>query len=88
MLRRWLIQKLPEGFQNRYREWTRYAYLSNHECGLHTVLWGLLWVRVLYGVLQHVVLAEVPELLPTGARWACCSTNSAYPMPGHLRSIS
>jgi hypothetical protein len=67
--RRWLIQRLPESFQSRYQEWTRYAYLGDFECGLHTVLWALLWLFIVYGVLQHVVLAEVPEVFPTGARW-------------------
>ncbi len=53
----------------RYREWNRHAYLSRFERRLNRTLWGLLIVGVVYAALQHVVLANVPEVFRTGARW-------------------
>lgn len=54
---------------DRYREWNRYAYLSRFERRLNRALWALLIVGVVYAVLQHVVLANTPEVFPTEARW-------------------
>jgi hypothetical protein len=53
----------------RYRDWNRYAYLSRFERRLNRALWALLIVGVVYAVLQHVVLANVPEIFHAGARW-------------------
>lgn len=81
-LRRSLIGKLPNCFQQRHREWTRYAYLSDFECGLNTVLWALLWVGILFAVAQHVALANIPEVIPAGARWGYLGFNLAIAYVG------
>ena len=56
-------------FSKWYREWNRYSYLSGFERRLNRALWALLIVGVVYAILQHVALANVPEVFPTGARW-------------------
>ncbi|MBI3224188.1 MAG: hypothetical protein HYZ39_03905 [Mycolicibacterium cosmeticum] len=53
----------------RYRRWNRYAYLSRFERRLNRGLWALLIAGIVYSVLQHVTLAAVPEVFPSGARW-------------------
>ena len=56
-------------FSKWYRKWNRYSYLSGFERRLNRALWALLIVGVVYAILQHVALANVPEVFPTGARW-------------------
>jgi hypothetical protein len=55
--------------RDRYREWNRYSYLSRFERRLNRTLWAVLLLGVAYAVLQHVVLANVPEVFRAGARW-------------------
>ena len=52
----------------RYREWSRLAYLSPFERRLNRILWSVLIAALLYGWLQHVYLAYVPELFRGGAQ--------------------
>lgn len=44
------------------------SYLSPFERRLNRTLWGLTWLAVLYSIAQHVLLANIPELFPGGAR--------------------
>ena len=43
--------------------------MSSFERWLNRALWGLLLVALIGAALQHVFLANVPEVFPTGARW-------------------
>jgi len=43
-------------------------HLSVSERRLNRVLWALLWVALVYALFQHVLLTNVPERFPGGAR--------------------
>ncbi|OBK39824.1 hypothetical protein A5658_02975 [Mycobacterium sp. 1245111.1] len=45
---------------DRHRRWNRLAYLSTSEKVLNRALWALLVVAVMYAVVHHVVLVNVP----------------------------
>lgn len=64
--------------RKRYREWNRSSYRSRFERRLNRSLWALLVIAVVYSVLQHVVLANVPEVFPSGARWGDPLTQGCY----------
>lgn len=49
--------------------WRRRAYLSTFERRLNRALLALFLAALVGGVLQHVVLANVPEVFPKGALW-------------------
>lgn len=51
-----------------YRDMNRLKYLSDFERGLSRSLWGLLLIALVYAISQHVLLANVPEAFPGGAR--------------------
>lgn len=52
----------------RWKKWTRYAYLSDFEKRLNRSLWWLLLIALAYSLAQHVLLANVPEVFRGGAR--------------------
>jgi hypothetical protein len=53
--------KATERLSGRYRGWNQAKYLSHFERRLNRSLWALLAIALLFAVLQHVVLANVPE---------------------------
>jgi hypothetical protein len=45
----------------------RAIYLNDFERRLSKSLWALLWIGVIYAMLQHVILINIPELFTGGA---------------------
>jgi hypothetical protein len=74
------LRKLPGRTLDRYRDWNRGRYLSNFERRLNRLLWLLFWIALVYAVFQHVLLANVPERFPGGARIGivCYDLSIAY----------
>jgi hypothetical protein len=60
--------KVTEGLSAWYQDWNRAKYLSRFECWLNRSLWALLVVALVYAIFQHVILANVPEIIRGGAR--------------------
>jgi hypothetical protein len=60
--------KVTEGLSAWYQDWNRAKYLSRFECWLNRSLWVLLAIALVYAVFQHVILANVPEIIRGGAR--------------------
>jgi hypothetical protein len=60
-LANWVRQRLG-------RPCERVAYLSDFERRLNRWLWAILWITSVYGLFQHVFLANIPEQFRGGAR--------------------
>jgi hypothetical protein len=59
---------MGDGLKRRWQRATALSYLSPFERALNRTLWGLAWAALLYGVAQHVFLANTPEVFRGGAR--------------------
>lgn len=63
------LRAVTNTWNDRWKSWNRYKYLSDFERSLNRTLWGLLWIAVVGAITQHVLLANVPEVFRSGARW-------------------
>ena len=60
--------RLVKRLHGWYRDKNRLDYLSGFERRLNRSLWVLLLIALVYAIAQHVLLANVPEAFPGGAR--------------------
>jgi hypothetical protein len=60
--------KVPARLSGWYQSWRQAKYLSSFERWLNRSLWVLLAIALVYALLQHVLLANVPEVFRGGAR--------------------
>ncbi len=59
---------MSDGLKRRWQRATQLSYLSPFERRLNRSLWALACVALSYCIAEHVLLANIPEVFPGGAR--------------------
>lgn len=59
---------MSDGLKRRWQRATQFSYLSTFERRLNRSLWALACVALVFCVVEHVLLAETPEVFPGAER--------------------